>query len=121
MPPSLHCDANKVLQLLDRLLENAVRFSPRGRIVLAASRAGSPLRIDVRDQGPGVPAALHERIFAPFEQADGSSTRGADGAGLGLAIAARLAALMGARLGLASDAGQGACFTLWLPLDGAAA
>ena len=120
LPPSLRCDADKVLQLLDRLLENAVRFSPRGSIVLAASRSGEALRIDVRDQGPGVPAALHERIFAPFEQADGSSTRGADGAGLGLAIAARLAALMGARLGLASEPGQGACFTLWLPLAGAA-
>ena len=120
LPASLYCDAGKVLQLLDRLLENAVRFSSRGQITLAASRAGASVRIDVRDQGPGVPAALRERIFEPFEQADSSSTRSADGAGLGLAIAARLAALMDARLSVESEPGRGACFSVWLPLTGAA-
>jgi signal transduction histidine kinase len=110
-------NASRVSDILDRLLNNAVKFAPPGtRIELRASDAGpSQVRLSVRDQGPGVPPEKRAAIFEAFSQGDGSTTRSTGGLGLGLATSRRWAELMGGALELDDSAGPGATFSLLLP------
>ena len=96
---------------LVNLLENALQATPvGGQICLAAQRHGDALSIIVRDTGPGIAPDVQARIFEPF-----FTTRGL-GTGLGLAIALGVARAHGGGIDLHSEPGQGACFTLTLPL-----
>lgn len=104
--------ARAVTQILVNLIGNAVRHSPDGGIVRVTLSVGDAASVTVSDQGPGVAEADRERIFERFEQAE---PRG-EGAGLGLAISRRLARSMGGDIRLDSAAGEGARFTLTLPL-----
>ena len=98
-------DSDLVIQALANLMENALRHTPAGaRIELAVDAAGGTPRLVVRDDGPGIPAELRDAALAPFGRLEAS--RSTPGAGLGLAIAASIAARHGARLELA-DAGPG--------------
>jgi signal transduction histidine kinase len=121
-------DEHRVRQILVNLLTNAVKFTPAGGTITvditsdvptgaSGPRAGTGpwVTIEVRDTGVGIPPALHEAVFEPFVQGDGSRTRTVGGTGLGLAVSRGLARLMGGDLTLQSEAGQGAHFTLWLP------
>jgi signal transduction histidine kinase len=121
-------DEHRVRQILVNLLTNAVKFTPAGGTIVVditsdvptgdrGPRAGSGpwVTIDVRDTGVGIPRSLHEAVFEPFVQGDGSRTRTVGGTGLGLAVSRGLARLMGGDLTLQSEAGHGAHFTLWLP------
>ncbi|CAA9532357.1 MAG: hypothetical protein AVDCRST_MAG31-2480 [uncultured Sphingomonas sp.] len=105
-------DARAVTQILVNLIGNAVRHSPDGGTVRITAARGPMAEISIADQGPGVAPADAKRIFEPFEQA----APGAGGAGLGLAIARRLARSMGGDILLDPGAGPGARFTLRLPL-----
>lgn len=109
-------DRAKLARVLDILLRNAVEATAAGavRLSVGPGRAGG-LRCAVSDSGPGVAPAQRGRIFERFAQADDSATRAKQGAGLGLAIAAELAALMGGTLGVGDHPGGGAVFTLELP------
>ena len=102
-----------IVQILVNLLGNAIRHSPDGtRVSVILSVAGGSAAVTVADQGSGIDAADQERIFGKFE-------RGGDGsgdAGLGLAIARRLANSMAGEVSLVSAPGAGARFTLSLPL-----
>ena len=114
-------DASGLRQIVTNLLGNAIKFTPHGQVLLTADarpdgNAGLALRICVRDSGPGIPAALHSRVFEAFEQGDDSLARRHGGTGLGLAIARQLARAMGGELSLRSPAGGGAEFTLALCL-----
>jgi CheY-like chemotaxis protein len=101
-------DEGRLRQILHNLAGNAVKFVEAGGVLVTAERVGSGrLRFTVSDTGPGVPAALKERIFEAFVQAH-PATGG--GAGLGLAIAGGLARAMGGELGLDNREGQGADF-----------
>lgn len=106
-----HGDLRGVIQILVNLLGNAVRHSPEGATVtITFDRADGFARAHVADQGPGIAPEDQQRIFERGESAGGSG-----GSGLGLAIARRLAQSMGGDIGLESEPGQGARFTLSLP------
>lgn len=110
-------DPGRVRQVLMQLVGNAIKFTDRGEVVvrLTALRADR-LLLEVSDTGPGIPAEWQTRIFEPFVQGDGSSTRRYAGTGLGLALVRRLVTLMGGRIGVVSGPGQGARFWVELPL-----
>jgi len=119
----VRADALRLRQILANLLSNAVKFTDSGEIVVALrlhqSGADSvSIRLSVSDTGIGIAPAVQEKIFEHFSQADGSTTRKYGGTGLGLAICRSLVDLMGGRLSLNSEPGQGAHFLvdLMLPL-----
>jgi two-component system sensor histidine kinase/response regulator len=108
-------DLGKTRQILLNLLNNAIKFTPRGHItarlfVEAASDHEVLLRFVVQDSGIGIVPALQEKLFQPFTQADSSTTRQYGGTGLGLAICKRLAELMGGRIAFESQPAHGSTF-----------
>jgi two-component system OmpR family sensor kinase/two-component system sensor histidine kinase QseC len=111
-------DAERLVQLLLVLLDNAFRHSPPGGTVSvgAARDDGRTGLVIVDDEGPGVPAGERERIFEPFARLPGSRAAADAGSGLGLAIARRIAALHGGTLTVGDAPGGGARFVLALPL-----
>jgi signal transduction histidine kinase len=121
MPASwLIGDPARVRQIVSNLVDNAVRFTDRGEIVVQVAAepvtAGVLLvRIAVRDTGIGVPAAQRSCIFQHFTQVDASPTRKHGGAGLGLALCNRLVGLMAGRIHMESEEGCGSTFTVELP------
>jgi two-component system sensor histidine kinase/response regulator len=113
-------DATRLRQVLFNLLGNAVKFTSQGAVELRLRNLpdGSALRIEVTDTGPGISADQRGRLFQDFERLDRAST--IEGAGFGLGLSARLAALMGGRLGHDDNPGGGSVFWLDLPVNNAA-
>ncbi|MEO5823252.1 MAG: response regulator [Vicinamibacteraceae bacterium] len=121
IPDWLLGDGSRLSQVVDNLLSNAIKFTAVGEVRLRAfvaygGRAVPMLRIDVSDTGIGIEADRMAQIFQPFELGDASMTRRYGGTGLGLAISTRLADLMGGWVRGASVPGEGATFTLEVPL-----
>jgi signal transduction histidine kinase len=117
-PPSelrMLTDVDKVRQILANLLSNAVKFTERGTVTLEATGDENLVQFIVRDTGPGIAASALDSIFEPFRQVDQSLTRRVGGAGLGLAVARRLAELLGGSLGVESTIGAGSVFIVRLP------
>lgn len=119
LPPA-RCDLVRLRQILDELVANASKFTPQGsRISLRAAaerRAdGVWARLELADDGPGVPAARVAAAFEPFRQLDGGLAREAGGVGLGLSLARELARSMGGSLDIASAEGRGTTCVLRLP------
>ena len=117
-------DGARLAQVIDNLLSNAVKFTAVGEVRLRAfvaygGRAVPMLRVDVTDTGIGIEADRMAQIFQPFELGDASMTRRYGGTGLGLAISTRLADLMGGWVRGASVPGEGATFSLEVPLRSA--
>jgi len=122
VPAAVVGDAVRLRQVLVNLVGNAIKFTPRGQVAinvhLDSTTGGSPqLRFSVADTGIGIPKDQQERIFQPFIQADGSSTRTYGGTGLGLAITAQLVELMGGRVWLESEVGRGSTFHLTIAVE----
>ena len=123
VPDRLTGDSHRLSQILINLLGNAIKFTDTGEIVLQVSRAAAAdsdprdvvLRFSVSDTGVGIPAAHQARIFDPFKQADGSTTRKYGGTGLGLSISSRLVQAMGGRMWLESEEGHGSTFSFTSP------
>lgn len=108
-------------QILTNLVGNAAKFTDAGSVrVRVRALGGAWLRIEVRDTGVGIAEEQKERIFLPFEQADGSMTRRHGGTGLGLAICAEMTRRMGGRIGVESAPGKGSLFWVELSLPAAA-
>lgn len=109
-------DENLLRRILQNFVSNAIRYSRHGRIVVGCRRVGNGhLRIEVHDQGPGIPEALQREIFEEFRRLD--EGRADDrGAGLGLAIVERLGRLLGHPIGLRSQLGHGSVFWVLVPL-----
>jgi signal transduction histidine kinase/AmiR/NasT family two-component response regulator len=118
VPRVIRTDAIRLRQILLNLLSNAVKFTDSGeiglRIAFTPERESGVLTIDVTDTGIGLTAAQISRLFAPFEQADTSTTRRFGGTGLGLNISRRLASLLGGELDVTSEKDRGSTFTLTL-------
>ncbi len=115
VPDAVVGDPARMRQVLWNLLGNALKFTERGRIELAAelvsqTRDESKLRFTVRDTGIGIPASDRDRLFDTFTQADDSNTRKYGGTGLGLAISKQLVELLGGEIGVESEPGAGSVF-----------
>jgi two-component system OmpR family sensor kinase len=115
-PVVVDADAERLRQIIDNLIGNAIQHTPPGSpvTVTATSEAGSG-RLTVADRGPGMTPDQVSRVFERFYRTDGARTRASGGAGLGLAIAASLAAAHGGELTVDTQPGRGAAFHLCLP------
>jgi len=115
VPSTLSGDPGRLRQILVNLVGNAIKFTEQGQIVLqveiesvAADKAC--VHFSLRDTGVGIPAEQQEKIFEAFSQADQSMTRKYGGTGLGLTICSRFVEMMGGRIWVVSQAGQGSTF-----------
>ena len=120
MPSVVYSDPTRVRQILTNLLGNAVKFTESGHIHIKMGMVTKPnkpdwLKIDVIDTGIGMAEDQLEKIFAPFTQADISTTRRFGGTGLGLTISKQLAKRLGGDLAATSRPGKGSTFTLTIP------
>ena len=112
----VRADSVRFKQVLMNLLGNAIKFTPKdGSIELGAHLAGGRVRVEVRDNGPGIPPAEQKRIFEAFYRLRESGKK-TEGTGLGLAITHRLVELHGGELTLDSELGKGSCFYFSLPV-----
>jgi signal transduction histidine kinase/ActR/RegA family two-component response regulator len=118
LPPWRRGDVMRLRQVLLNLLGNAVKFTPRGEVVLHVMPGTAPhaLHISVRDTGIGIGQASLQQVFEPFRQADDAANRRFVGSGLGLAISRQLIEAMGGRIEVTSELGKGSVFDIWLQL-----
>ena len=121
-PPVLFSDPTRIEQILLNFVNNAVKFTQQGTVVVVARVAHADdeqmrVRFEVRDTGIGLNAQERSRLFQAFSQADVSTTRKYGGTGLGLVICRRLSELMGGGIGVESAPGQGSTFWVELPMQ----
>jgi signal transduction histidine kinase/DNA-binding NarL/FixJ family response regulator len=120
LPPTIMTDAIRLRQILVNLLGNAVKFTDRGSVTLRLRQAApadpAGLLIEIADTGRGIPAARRGALFREFERLGIDRESRIEGAGLGLAISARLAALLGGEIAYAENPGGGSIFALSLKL-----
>jgi signal transduction histidine kinase len=117
LPRQVLGDARRVEQALGLLIDNAVKFTPRGKVVVTvapepAAGGRATIAYEVRDSGPGLDPASLAHLFDAFTQADGSATRSHGGVGVGLALCRRLAEAMGGSVSADSAPGEGARFRI---------
>jgi len=120
VPVLLWGDSLRVGQILTNLASNAVKFTEQGEVHISVSMRANhgdivDLRFEVEDTGIGLTPEQQAKLFRPFAQADGSTTRRFGGTGLGLAICARLVKLMEGTIGVESEAGRGSRFFFTIP------
>ncbi|CAD7518195.1 hybrid sensor histidine kinase/response regulator [Aeromonas hydrophila] len=113
---AVYSDMRLLRRVLQNFLTNAFRYNPGGRVLLGCRRLGDKVRIEVWDNGPGIPADKQEAIFDEFSRLDHSRTAREQGLGLGLAIARGIALVLGHNLTLRSWPGAGSVFAITLNL-----
>jgi hypothetical protein len=114
--PPVHGNPDYLQEMLDNLVSNAIKYSPKGGIVaIGAAAANHELVIWVRDEGIGISPELHEKIFERFFRIDNSDRRAAGGTGLGLALVREIVFLHGGTVRVESAPGKGSRFSVTLP------
>jgi len=114
--PNVWADRARVRQVLANMLANAVKFTERGTVSVAATSAEGWVTVSVADTGVGISPEAQAYVFDEFRQADSSTTRRYGGTGLGLAISKRLVTLHGGRIWVDSEVGRGSTFHFTLPI-----
>jgi CheY-like chemotaxis protein len=122
LPPTVGGDPTRIRQVLVNLVANAVKFTEQGEVAVRVNggevcNGRVVARCIVRDTGIGIAPEAVNKLFQPFSQADGSTTRRYGGTGLGLAICKRLVELMGGEIGVESTPGVGSSFWFTVPLE----
>jgi PAS domain S-box-containing protein len=120
IPPLLLIDETRLRQILVNLVDNAIKFTDKGHVILTVDRKMREdkkldLILSVEDTGIGIPADQHQRVFEAFSQVKGAEERKYGGTGLGLTITHRLVEMMGGSISLSSGQGEGTVFTVVLP------
>ena len=116
--PPVHADPLRLERILYNLLENAVKYSPRGgEVKVSVKLDGEQLVIGVSDRGVGISADDQAKLFAPFQRLEESRPGGARGVGLGLLVCQRLVEAHGGRIWVESEPGRGSTFFFTLPLN----
>ncbi len=117
VPSSLavRSDRRLLRRLLQNLVSNAIKYTPRGRVLVGCRRMKGKLRIEVRDTGLGIPASKQKVVFKEFQRLD-QGARAARGLGLGLSIVERIARVLDHRVRLVSSVGRGSMFAVEVPL-----
>ena len=121
LPGRVHGDRKRLLQILNQLVGNAIQFTDTGGVQVRLMAQGGALRLEVRDTGPGIAADRQPQLFSRFEHAQAQTLRAHGATGLGLALCDKLVTLLGGRIGVQSQLGQGALFWLQVPLQAASA
>ncbi len=120
--PQIQADPDRITQVASNLLNNAVKYSPTGgRITVTTHAEGDGLRLDVRDEGLGIPSEALETIFERFSRVDSQATKDIPGTGLGLPIVRQIVDLHGGKVWAESELGRGSVFHVVLPLAGTGA
>lgn len=119
LPDRVHGDHNRLLQILNNLVDNAIKFTQQGSVTVRMLARGERLRFEVQDSGRGIPRERQVHIFRRFEHADVQTNRAYGGTGLGLTLCEKLVTLHGGQIGVDSEEGRGACFWLEIPLQAA--
>jgi signal transduction histidine kinase/CHASE3 domain sensor protein len=121
-PAFVHADRERTAQVIGNLLSNAVKYSPEGGLVqVVVTRAEGSVRVEVTDQGLGIPDDQQAEIFTKFFRVDSADTRSIGGTGLGLAFSRELVHAQGGTMGFHSTLGKGSTFWFELPASSAGA
>jgi Na+/proline symporter/nitrogen-specific signal transduction histidine kinase len=117
--PTVTADLDRIVQVMLNLLSNAVKFcdAGQGKVEIALSQAGRFVRVDVRDNGPGIAASDQPAIFDKFRQVGDPLAGKPQGSGLGLHICKRIVERLGGRIWVSSGRIQGTCFSFTLPIE----
>jgi len=115
--PMVYCDRTRIRQVILNLMSNAARFTESGGITVDVAQDGQFVIVEVTDTGPGISPEDADKIFQPFHQGAGKSSRDQCGSGLGLSISKRFVELHGGRMWFKSQVGRGSTFSFKLPIS----
>jgi signal transduction histidine kinase len=115
--PAVHTDRRHMKIILKNLLDNAVKFTDRGRVTIEAAEEGGGVMVRVTDTGIGIRPEDVERVFEPFHRGDNPAVQRQSGVGLGLYIVRRLVDGLAGRIDVQSVVGRGSTFTVWVPVS----